>query len=58
MEATALLIKKKPVLPALASRHGLEKSAKKVSLNSSKRVLLSQEKGLNKKSTFKEEDCI
>ena len=37
MESTALLIKKKPVLPALASCHGLEKNAKKVSLSSSKR---------------------
>ena len=48
MESTALLIKKKPVLPALASCHGLERNAKKVSLSSSMRVLFSQEKGLDK----------
>ena len=48
MEATTLFIKKMSVLPALASCHGLKKNAKKESLNSSKMVLFSQEKGLNK----------
>lgn len=58
MEATTLFIKKMSVLPALASCHGLKKNAKKESLNSSKMVLFSQEKGLNKLFTFREEDCI
>ena len=52
MEATALLIKKKQVFPAVASSHGLEKNATKVSLNSSLRVFFLAGEGPKQKIHF------